>query len=216
MNRLFLIVTNPVLRAVMLALTGGFLVFFLCIHITGNYLFFGGAEIYNAYSSFLLGLPVIYAIEAVLVTCILYHAIVGLWQKLRRSRARGYSVQRNAPGSRRNLAARYAHISGIVIAVFLVIHVATMKFGEPGIPGPERDMWGYTLVMFSRGWVVALYVLALTVVGLHLFHGLGTLYESLGIAHRTWLRRTGQGVAIMLGIAYVAFPVLVYVFGGSL
>jgi len=216
MNRLFSIVTNPVLRSVMLALTGGFLVFFLCIHITGNYLFFGGAEVYNAYSRFLLSLPVIYFIEGVLVACILYHAIVGVWQKLRKSRARGYSMHRNALGSRRNLAARYAHISGLVIAVFFVVHVATMKFGEPGIPGPERDMWQFTLEMFSRGWVVGLYVFVMCVVGLHLLHGLGTLYESLGIAHRTWLRRIGQGFAILLGTAYVAFPILVYVFGGSL
>ena len=213
MYRLFILVSNPVIRSVMLALTGSFLVMFLCIHIVGNYLFFGGPELYNNYSHFLLSLPVIYLIEAVLLVCFFYHGIFGIYQRLRRARERSYAIRRDAPRSRRNIASRYAHVTGMIIGAFLIIHVITMKFGEPDIPGPQRNMWQYTFDMFSHGWVVILYELVMVILGVHLFHGLGTLYESVGIAHRTWMRRIGQALAVCLALAYVSFPVLVYFYG---
>ncbi len=218
MDKVFAIATNPVIRTVMMALTGAFLVFFLLIHIIGNYLYFAGADVYNAYSHFLLGLPVIYLIEGCLVLCVLYHAIVGVWSKFRNrreARSQGYAIRRNAPNSRRNLASRTAHITGLFIITGLIIHVATMKFGEPGIPGVERDIWSWTQNMFSQAWIVGVYELVLLILGVHLFHGLGTLYESLGIAHRTWLRRIGQGFAIILIAAYLVFPILVHFVGGN-
>lgn len=204
---------NPILRTVMMGLTGAFLCFFLCIHIIGNYLLFAGGEVYNNYSHFLLSLPILPVIEGALVICVLYHAIVGVWAKFKNrhdARDRGYGVKRNAPMSRRNIASRTAHITGILILVGLVAHVWSMKFGEPDIPGPERDIAAYVIDMFGNGWVVVAYLVILSILGVHLFHGLGTLYESFGIAHRRWLRRIGQGFAILLWAAYFIFPILVY------
>lgn len=215
MDKLFAIATNPILRTVMMGLTGGFLVFFLCIHLVGNYLIFVGPEAYNAYSHFLLSLPFIYVIEGVLVLCVLYHAVVGVWAKIKNlhdARERGYAVKRNAQKSRRNFASRTAHITGIFLLIALVAHVWTMKFGEPSIPGPERDLYTYCLDMFSSWTVIGLYELVLIILGVHLFHGLGTLYESFGIAHRTWLRRIGQAFAMLLMAGYLFLPIGIKLF----
>ena len=107
MPNIFAIATNPVIRTVMLGLTGAFLVFFLVIHIVGNYLIFVSPEAYNGYSHFLLSLPFLPVIEIVLLVCFLYHASVGVWSKLENrldARDRGYAIRRNARHSRRNLA----------------------------------------------------------------------------------------------------------------
>lgn len=215
MNRLFAIVTNPILRKVMMGLTGSFLVLFLCIHIVGNYLIFIGPEAYNAYSHFLLSLPFIYVIEAVLVICTLYHAIVGVWSKLKMlhdARQQGYIKRRNANKSRRNLASRTAHITGSFLLIALVAHVWSMKFGEPSIPGPERDLYAFCIQMFSSWITIGIYEISLLILGMHLFNGLGTLYESFGIAHRTWLRRIGQTVAMLIMMAYLFLPIGIKLF----
>ncbi len=213
MNRIFAIATNPIIRTVMMGLTGGFLVFFLCIHTIGNYLIFMSAEAYNSYSHFLLSLPFLPIIEGVLVLCILYHAIVGVWSKLRNRReARdcGYAIKRNAVNSRRNIASRTAHITGLVIFAGLVAHIATMKFGEPDVEPTARNLYDFVLNMFGNLWIDAAYAVVLLIIMVHLFHGLGVLYESFGIAHRTWLRRIGQVFAILLAGALVIYPFLVY------
>lgn len=215
MERLFAIATNPILRTVMMGLTGGFLVFFLCFHLVGNFLIFVGPEAYNAYSHFLLSLPFIYVIEGVLVLCVLYHAIVGVWAKLKNqheARDRGYAKRRNAKNSRRNFASRTAHITGSIILVALIAHVWTMKFGEPSIPGTERDIYTYCIHMFSSWMTIGIYEVILILLGIHLFHGLGTLYESFGIAHRTWLRRIGQAFAMLLLAGYLILPIGIKLF----
>ena len=214
MPNIFAIATNPVIRTVMLGLTGAFLVFFLVIHIIGNYLIFVSPEAYNGYSHFLLSLPFLPVIEIVLLVCFLYHASVGVWSKLKNrldARDRGDAFRRIARHSRRILASRTAHITDSIMLVALIVHVITMKYGEPDIPGPERDIYNYVIDMFSSLPVVAAYVAVLAILGVHLFHGLGTLYESFGIAHRTWMRRLGQAVALVLLAAYAIFPVLVYI-----
>lgn len=213
MNRLFAIATNSIIRTVMMGLTGAFLVFFLCIHTLGNYLIFMSADAYNSYSHFLLSLPFLPIIEGTLLICFLYHAIVGVWSKLRNrrlARERGYAIKRNAVNSRRNIASRTAHITGLVIFAALVIHIATMKFGEPEIEPTKRNLYEFVVNMFSNPLIDACYAICLLILMIHLFHGLGTLYESFGIAHRTWLRRIGQIFAILLAGALVIYPLLVY------
>lgn len=209
------IATSSVVKKLMIALTGAFLVFFLCIHLAGNLLFFNGAESFNGYARFLLTHYFIYPIEAILLFCILYHAISSIYIKYsnwRRARDTEYHIQKNAPKSRRNLATRLAPYTGIALFIFLVLHVWTMKFGE-STPAASRDLWAWTLEMFSSPVVVALYMLAMIALGFHLFNGLGSLYESLGIAHRTVLRRIGQVFAVLLSSAFFLFPLVVYFFG---
>lgn len=215
MDRLFAIATNPILRTVMMGLTGGFLVFFLCIHTIGNYLIFLGPEAYNGYSHFLLSLPFLPLIEGVLLLCALYHAIVGVWSKLKNrhdARSQGYAIRRNAQNSRRNLASRTAHITGLIVLVGLVVHIITMKFGEPEIEPTARNLYEFVIDMFSSLPIDIAYSAVLTILAIHLLHGLGTLYESFGIAHRTWMRRLGQVCAIVLAGSLIIYPFLVYFF----
>ncbi|MBQ9816318.1 MAG: hypothetical protein IJM59_02465 [Proteobacteria bacterium] len=213
MDRLFAIATNPILRTVMMGITGGFLAFFLCIHTAGNYLIFIGPDAYNGYSHFLLSLPFLPVIEGILVLSVLYHAIVGVWSKLRNhhdARERGYAVKRNAVNSRRNIASRTMHITGTILLIGLIYHVAVMKFGEPDIEPTKRNLYDFVLNIFSQIHINIGYSIVLTILAIHLFHGLGTLYESFGIAHRTWLRRIGQVFGILLAAALIIYPWLVY------
>lgn len=200
----------------MMGLTGAFLVFFLCIHIAGNYLFFAGQDVFNAYGRILNSIPILPVIEIVLLLAALYHASVGVWFKFWdpiRARERKYAMQRNAPNSRRNIASKTVHYTGLVIFVFLIYHVWTMKYGEPGIAPVDRDLYTFCLNVFSSLPMVIGYVVVMLVVGVHLFHGLGTLYETFGIAHRSWLRRIGQGFAMLLMSLYLIYPILVYIYG---
>lgn len=213
------LLTHPIIRKIMMGLTGAFLVFFVCIHLAGNYLFFVGADTFNAYGRFLNSIPILPVIEIVLLLAAIYHASVGVFFKFfdpMRARDRNYAIRRNAPNSRRNFASRTVHYSGLVILVFLVYHVWTMKYGEPGIAQVDRDLFAYCLEVFSSLPIVIGYVVVLLVIGVHLFHGLGTLYETFGIAHRSWLRLIGQAFAILLMALYVIYPILVYIYGANL
>jgi hypothetical protein len=85
-----------------------------------------------------------------------------------------------------------------------------MKFGEPDIEPTQRNLYDFVLNIFSQIPINIGYSIVLTILAIHLFHGLGTLYESFGIAHRTWLRRIGQVFGILLAAALIIYPWLVY------
>ncbi len=209
------IMSSSIVKKVMIALTGAFLVFFLCIHLAGNLLFFYGPDKFNAYARFLLTNYFIYPIEGILVLCFFYHAFVSIYVKYtnwRGARERNYMLSKDSPKSRRNITTRLAPYTGVLLLVFTVLHVWTMKFGE-STPASERDLWAWTLEMFNSPLVVVLYMVSMLALGLHLFNGLGTLYESLGIAHRTVFRRIGQVFAIFLSSAFFFLPLIIHLFG---
>jgi succinate dehydrogenase / fumarate reductase, cytochrome b subunit len=202
-------------KKALVAVSGAVLFGFVIVHMIGNLQIFLGPEALNGYSRALHRLPeFLWLARFVLVTSIAVHIVASLALVRQSSAARpiAYRVQRSLATT---YAARTMKWSGPLILVFVLYHLA--HFTWPGIAmGDYRhdphDVYANVVNGFRVPWVVAIYVVAQTLLGLHLSHGAWSLFQSLGLSHprydrlRRWLPRAfafavvGGNVAMPLAV----------------
>jgi len=208
--------TSNIGRKVLMALTGLFLIFFLIIHLSGNLLVFKSAAAFNDYSEKLLANELIYVAEIGLLVAFVAHFISGIAVTLQNRAARpiGYAVKRRAGHtSHKSLASTTMILTGIVVLAFVPIHLITFKYGThyavAGNPH-QRDLYRLVIEEFHEPLEVVWYVVAMVIIGFHLWHGFGSGFESLGVAYRKPLRRFGQALAVIIAGGFAIIPVLVF------
>jgi succinate dehydrogenase / fumarate reductase cytochrome b subunit len=150
----------------------------------------------------------------IIATIFHVHAAVVLTQMNHRARTTTYA------GPRQYLVANYAsrtmRWSGFIVLAFVAFHLADFTWGiEPFAPeGWERGaVHANFLLTFSRLPVVVLYVVANLALGLHLFHGVWSMFQSLGAnspRFNAWRRYFAIGVAYAITLANVSMPIAVY------
>ncbi|HVN83337.1 MAG TPA: succinate dehydrogenase cytochrome b subunit [Candidatus Binatia bacterium] len=216
MTLLIRFLTSNIGRKVLMALTGLFLIFFLIIHLSGNLLVFKSAAAFNDYSEKLLANELIYVAEIGLLVAFVAHFISGIAVTLQNRAARpiGYAVKRRAGHtSHKSLASTTMILTGIVVLAFVPIHLITFKYGThyavAGNPH-QRDLYRLVIEEFHEPLEVVWYVVAMVIIGFHLWHGFGSGFESLGVAYRKPLRRFGQALAVIIAGGFAIIPVLVF------
>ena len=214
-----------------MAITGlGWFVFVIA-HLIGNLLLLSGdPQIFNRYSHTLIsiGFPLVIA-EIVLLVGLLVHVFSALSVTLDnwRARSQGYAVYRSrgAP-SKKTISSSSMIYTGIVLAIFIPLHVFKFKYG-PGIDqGYEvvmdgekvRDLHRLVVEVFSSKWYVAWYVAAVTFLGFHLRHGFWSAFQSLGLYHPKLTKVAyvlGLVFAVLLGLGFIVIPLWVYFNGAN-
>jgi succinate dehydrogenase / fumarate reductase, cytochrome b subunit len=205
---------------ILIALTGLGLAVFLIGHLAGNLLFLAGPEAFNHYSHSLTGNPLIYAVEAGLVAVFFLHVAktVAGFLANRAARPARYAVNRWAktknPKSRKSLASSTMILTGSITALFVVTHLATFKYG-PYFETSEgiRDIYRLQLQVFSSPAYVAFYLVAMAVIFFHLWHGLASAAQSLGIDQAQWTPRimmTGRVLALVIGGGFFILPIYTF------
>ena len=220
MSRLGQFLASSIGRKVLMALTGLPLIGFLVLHLSGNLLLFAGSTIFNDYSHRLVSNPLVYLAEALLLLLFAGHLVSGLMVTRRNRAARPVGYRKRSWAhhtSHKSVASTTMILTGLVVLVFVPVHLAIFKFGtyyaSPTQPG-VRDIHRLVIEVFQDPVHVGWYVLAMVVVGTHLWHGFGSGFESLGVAYRTPLRRCGQLLAVVLAGGFLAIPVIVFLGGG--
>lgn len=204
-------------------LTGLGLVVFVVSHLTGNLLLFAGADAFNRYGYFLEHVGhgmLIYLMEAGLVTFFVLHIASGVsvWRRKFRARPIGYAVQADAGGpSHKSLSSRSMLVSGLLLAIYVPLHVAHFKYGGPAIiqiDGHEaRDLYSLVVREFKSPLIVALYSGAMLFLGLHLRHGVWSMLQSLGLLDRRLVPPAVTAAVLisgLLAIGFIALPLYVY------
>ena len=207
----------------LIALTGLFLLIFLIGHLAGNLLFMAGPDAFNHYSHSLTSNPLVYVAEIGLVVLFVLHIVktVSLFAGSYAARPERYAKKKWAKTkndrSRKSLASSTMILTGTITLVFVVTHLATFKFGTyyenaEGI----RDIYRLQLAVFSNPAYVAFYLVAMTVIAFHLWHGVSSALQSFGIDSPTWTPRLlllGRGVAVILGLGFAILPVYTLIVG---
>jgi len=213
-----------------MALTGLGWIVFVIFHLIGNLLLLSpDEEAFNRYSHTLvsLGFPLI-AAEILLLIGLLVHvyaAFVVTYDNWR-ARSKGYEVYRSrGKPSKKTISSSSMIWTGLILLVFIPLHVYTFKYG-PGIEQgyvvildgePVRDLRRLVVETFSNRWYVAWYVTAMVILGFHLRHGFWSAFQSLGLYHRR-LTPFAYGLGVLVGVAlavgFVFIPVWVYLTGG--
>lgn len=211
----------------LIALTGLALFVFLVGHLAGNLLFLAGPDAFNHYSHALISNPLVYVAEAGLIAIFLLHIVKTVAGVLanRAARPTSYAVRRWAkakaprPRSRKSLASTTMIVTGAITALFVVSHLVTFKFGAfyqtaEGI----RDLYRLQLEVFSAPGYVIFYLLAMGVIFFHLWHGLSSAAQSLGLDHPQWTPRLlllGRVLSVAIAGGFFIIPIYTFVLSRS-
>ena len=203
----------------LIGLTGLALFAYLILHLAGNAAIFLGPEAFNEYSHFLISNPLIVPIEIGLLLVFLIHIYktIRMWIDNRRARPVGYAKKELARHtSRKSVASSTMIASGLLIALFVIVHVKQFKYGTYYlVEGSDavRDLYRTEIEVFQQPLWVAFYVIATLLVVLHLRHGIASSLQSLGLDHPKYTRRItawGIALAVIIGGGLAVIPVLVH------
>jgi succinate dehydrogenase / fumarate reductase, cytochrome b subunit len=210
--RLALLWQNSVGKKALMALTGIVLFLYVLAHLIGNLQIYAGSDKIDAYARFLHSNPgMLWVARAVLLAAVITHAAAGiiLWLEKQRARPIAYT----APGNLQASAASRTMIwSGLAILFFVVYHVANLTLGA-GIPGYEEVKPSVNVpAAFRVTWAAIVYIIAMVGLGFHLWHGLYSMWQSLGFRHPRYtpgIRAAAALVATLIALGNISIPVAV-------
>ena len=207
----------------LIGVTGFALFVYLIVHIIGNVMVFFGPDVFNNYAYTLEGNPLIPIIEIGLLLIFLVHVYktVSMFLANQSARPVRYSKKKFAGRpSRKTIASATMIFSGLWLLVFIVIHVKAFRYGvEYEWPAGGRDLYRLEMENFANPLVVAFYVVSMLVVGSHLWHGISSSLQSLGLDHPRWTPRVliaGKAVAVLIAGGFIVIAVWAYLAGARL
>jgi len=111
-----------------------------------------------------------------------------------------------------NFASRTMRWTGIIVLLFIIWHLADLTWGWANPDFVKGAVYYNIDQSLSRLPVAALYIVANIALGIHLFHGTWSLFQSMGWSNprfNNWRRYLATGVATVVVVGNVSFPVMV-------
>jgi succinate dehydrogenase / fumarate reductase, cytochrome b subunit len=139
------------------------------------------------------------------------HAAYSLTLVNHRARAENRLVQKRDYQAA-NMASRSMRYTGVTILLFLAWHLADLTWGWVNPDFERGDVYRNMVASFERWPVSILYIVANVALGLHLFHGAWSMFQSLGLNNpkwNAWRRGFAAGFATLIAVVNVSFPVAV-------
>ena len=208
-----------------MAITGIAMIGFVIAHMIGNLKMYLGAEDINHYGEFLRELLVpllprtvtlwLMRIGLIAAVGLHIHAAYGLTVINHQARSVKYQSARDYQVA--NFASRTMRWTGIIITLFVLWHLADLTWGTVNAVGTDGtfvrgDVYGNVVRSFNRVPVALLYIVANIALGIHLFHGVWSLFQSMGWNNprfNRWRRQLATGIATIVVVGNVSFPIAV-------
>lgn len=209
-----------------MALTGLVLVGFVVGHMAGNLKIFAGFDTktddykIDSYGRFLhemgselLGHSgVLWLVRVVLIVCVILHAFSGiqLARLNRRAKPQGYKISSYRSA---NAASRTMLYGGLFLIAFIIYHILHFTTGSVHFRGfSEGEIYANVFSAFQSYPIVGFYIVSMALLGLHLYHGTWSMFQTLGVDTPRWnsgMRTMAKIVAIGLFIGFSSVPLAV-------
>jgi succinate dehydrogenase / fumarate reductase cytochrome b subunit len=195
-----------------MAATGIVLSAFIVGHMAGNLTVFKGAAAINAYGAALRRIPaLLWGVRAVLLLSVLGHiwAYLALSVKSWRARPKGYKVTAYKEAS---FASRTMRWTGPILAAFIVYHLLHLTTGTVHPSFREGDVYHNLVAGLRVTWVAVFYIVAMGCLALHTFHGVWSMFQSLGVSqprYESFARRLATIFTIIVVGGFVIIPIAV-------
>ncbi|MFN8534275.1 MAG: succinate dehydrogenase cytochrome b subunit [Dehalococcoidia bacterium] len=206
-------------KKVIMAISGLIGLGFVFFHMYGNLKVYQGAAVFNHYAEGLrtIGDPVfgyshlLWIARLALIGAVVAHVVAAIqltridWH----GRPSGYRKKKLIHTS---YAARTMRLGGAVIFAFIVYHLLDLTFGvvNPGFVG--GDVYRNFIATFRNPIVAAFYVIANILLGLHIYHGGWSLWQTLGLNDYRWsplFRGLATVLALAVTLGNISFPIAV-------
>ena len=209
-------------KKTIVALTGIALVLFVTGHLVGNFTLFLGPDWLNSYAVHLQSLgPLLWVIRLGLLGVVGLHILFTmlLWKENQAARPKKYIA---SDPIQTTVFARTMRLSGLCVLAFIVFHLAhfTLCVVDPSfknlhttLDGHQvHDVYRMVVVGFSNWPLSLIYIGGLFLLMLHLSHGIGSLFQTLGITNRSTrpvIELATKAYAWLLFLGYISIPISV-------
>ncbi len=205
----------------MMAATGLIFVLFALQHMTGHFVMFLGRDAYNDYAHWAQNLghgSIKWLIRGGLLLALVVHVwfAARLTVQNRAARRQPYRVFKTRTTT---VWARVMIYTGIVVLAFLVFHIVHFTVGlvQPEhfhtLDAAQRyDAYSMFVAGFQSTPILVFYLGGMTLLALHLRHGIGSIFQTLGMDHPTYERAvtaTGPVLTLALYIGFIVPPLAV-------
>ncbi|MBM3717598.1 MAG: succinate dehydrogenase cytochrome b subunit [Actinobacteria bacterium] len=208
-----------------MGISGIALMGFVLFHMIGNLKMYQGASDLDNYAEFLKKLlyplapkeSVLWILRSGLLAMLILHlhAAWSLTVMNRRARPTRYQSPRDYQVA--NFASRTMRWTGIIVLAFVAWHLADLTFGVANTVGTDGEfvranVYDNVVRSFERVPVALFYVVANVLLGIHLYHGAWSIFQTFGWNRprfNRWSRAFATGFAAVVVVANVSFPVAV-------
>jgi len=223
MSWFFKFINSSIGKKITMAVTGGFLLIFLVVHLVGNITLFFGPHTFNGYVKTLdVVKPLIRVIEIILLAAFLLHIFNGVRLWLENRRARGVTYKVNGSSENSDVFSRTMFLTGSIVFIFLVLHLGTFfwRFNvhDPDGLAKSHEYFQIVIIFFSYWWYSLLYVIAVLLLGFHLNHGFQSAFQTFGWNHKKYtplIEKIGTIYAIIMAIGFASMPIYFFFFYGG-
>jgi succinate dehydrogenase / fumarate reductase, cytochrome b subunit len=209
-------------QKVLMAVTGLIWIGFLVLHMWGNTKAFWGPATFDNYAHHLrtFGEPVLgelqflMAFRVVTVAALILHIYLAFTLSARNYVSRGndrYAVKRSVQANSASLTMKWG---GLAIGFFVLFHLMQFTWGvRATLPSFDRATPYANMITAFQFWPnVVLYLIALVAVGMHLYHGTWSMFQTLGWNSFRTTRALGLvalAVALIVAVGFALVPVAV-------
>jgi succinate dehydrogenase / fumarate reductase cytochrome b subunit len=202
-----------------MAITGIALMGFVLAHLIGNLKLFLSKEEMNLYGEALRDIPghllprtvFLWAIRLGLIAAFVFHihAAYGL-TRMNWAARDGYKSKRDYVAA--DFASRTMRWTGVIVLLYLFFHLADLTWGSANSEFVRGDPYNNLVYSLQRPIVAILYSVAMLALGLHLYHGAWSMFQSMGINNVRFnnaRRAFAIGFAALITVGNLSFPILV-------
>ncbi len=212
---------SSVFKKQIVAVTGLALVGFIIVHLAGNTLILFGPEAFNNYAKVLHTLPeLLWVARFGLIAALVLHVWFTVQVTIENRKAGGanrYAVSANL--GKTNFAKKYMILTGLFVLFFLLFHLS--DFAVPAKTGPramlhdrEYELYGLVWNAFSNPVRVLFYLGFVWCIGMHLSHGIQSLFQSIGFFHDRYtpaIRNASLFIGAAVAFGFSLIPLYVFV-----
>ena len=214
-------------KKLVVAITGIVLVLFLAGHLVGNLVVFMGPEPFNQYAYFLhhmLHGMGIWAFRAVMLVMVTAHVVATVClTRQNRAARQAYEYKATIQASK---SSRTMILSGLTILAFVIYHMLhfTARVGNEyntlarykttihGVEGEVHNAWLMVVDGFSWWPATLFYVIAMTLLCSHLMHGVGSIFQTIGLRTKkseSLIKQISVGYALVIWLGFISIPLAI-------
>lgn len=216
-NPLLVFAKSSIGKKWIVGISGALLVFFILAHLAGNLTIYIGehGEGINVYAETLHASPlVLWGARGGLLLVFLVHIFTTLSLVIenRKARPQRYAVKAHVQST---IFVRTMALSGLVVLSFIIFHVLQFAAGFNAyshltdIAG-RHDVAAMIILSFLNPWVSGFYLLSLVLLGMHLSHGISSIFQTFGLNGRksaACVKLGGIVLAWVLMAGFATIPV---------
>jgi succinate dehydrogenase / fumarate reductase cytochrome b subunit len=206
-------------KKVLMAGSGLFLVLWVIGHMVGNLKVWLSPKEINGYADFLrrMGEPIfphswlLWIIRVLFTVALVTHVYLAIDLSVRSRRARQIRYQ-HTDYVQADPPAVTMRWGGLALGLFIVFHLAQFTWGwvDPGYTYVRGAVYHNVVGSFDQWWLVVIYVAAMFALGMHLYHGTWSMFQTFGVNSRRWdliIRRGATVVAVIVFVGFISVPI---------